>query len=117
MLSKPVAPVEKKPPNKPNVNVNVRRVSTNESQEFYRRNIEWKRQITDTNARKKSELEIERALIEIKECTFTPTLVASQDPQDDLGNNNAHPQISSRLPTRSSKRPVEDRCMQWAAHS
>ena len=44
--------------------------------EFYRRNMQWKKQIDDISALKKQVYERERVINEVKECTFRPTLIA-----------------------------------------
>ena len=41
--------------------------------------MQWKRQINDVNAEKKQKLDRERAKAEVKECTFTPKLIANNE--------------------------------------
>ena len=85
--------------------------------EFYRRNMQWRKQIDDISALKKQVYERERVMNEVRECTFRPTLIAKGPEQKSNNVMNADlNNVNSQEATKSCSGPaVEDRCLQWAA--
>ena len=103
-----------------------------ENDSLYRRNMHWRKQLDDINSCKKQIKDHQSVLNEVKECTFTPTLVTkkssitcstNQQEQKDISQLNFfHPGIrkptSPTSPTNAKPlKPVvvEDRCLQWAS--
>ena len=75
---------------------------------FYDKNVLWRKQIDTNNIYKKQILERQKLLKERQECTFKPVLKTNKY-NEDLSC------ASSPQAFRSD--PVEHRCLQWADHA